>query len=99
GWHVPAVLPLGGWNDCPKPEVHVAMFESWGRRQGAEVMTVGGDVVEMRVGRPPRTRDEAIALAKEQYLYCTDIVDQGTETIDALAYGLRENPVWFFWWD
>jgi hypothetical protein len=98
-WHVPAHLNFGDWNDCPKPEEHVAIFEYWYRRHEAEVMTVTHDVVEMRVGRPPRSREEAIALAMEQYRYCGDIVDQGTETIDQLAASLLGSPVWYFWWD
>jgi hypothetical protein len=60
---------------------------------------IAGDVVEMAVARPPRTRDEAIALAKEQYAYSPDIVDQGTETIDVLAAEIIGQPRWFFWWD
>lgn len=99
GPHVPAHLNFGGWNDCPGPEEHVAIFEFWHRRHEAEVMTITHDVVEMRVGRPPRSREEAIALAMQQYRYCGDIVDQGTETIDRLAAGLLGSPVWYFWWD
>jgi hypothetical protein len=98
-WHVPALLGFGGWNACPAPEEHAAVWKSWGGRYEAEVMTITHDVVEMRVGRPPQTRDEAIALAKEQYIYCSDIVDQETETIDRLAAGLLESLVWSFWWD
>ncbi|WP_414650247.1 DUF4253 domain-containing protein, partial [Duganella sp.] len=34
-----------------------------------------------------------------QYLYCADIVDQGTESIEALAATLLNARVWYFWWD
>ena len=56
-------------------------------------------VIEMAVTRPPQTREEAITLATEQYFYCSDIVDQGTETIDRLAAEILAQPRWFFWWD
>jgi hypothetical protein len=35
----------------------------------------------------------------EHYAYAPDIVDQGTETIDALAAGLLGGTAWYFWWD
>ncbi len=38
---------------------------------------MSSDVIEMRVARPPRTRDYAMALAQEQYAYSEDIVHQG----------------------
>jgi hypothetical protein len=98
-WHVPAILGFGGWNACPAPEEHAAVWKSWGERHDAEVMTITHDVVEMRVGRPLGNREAALALALEQYLYCPDIVEQGTETLERLAAGLLESPVWYFWWD
>lgn len=42
---------------------------------------------------------KAIELAKQQYEFCIDIVEQGRETIDALAIGLCQCNQWFFWWD
>jgi hypothetical protein len=38
-------------------------------------------------------------LAQAQYVYCPDIVDQGVESIEALAATLLGDPRWFFWWD
>jgi Domain of unknown function (DUF4253) len=37
--------------------------------------------------------------ALEQYVYCADIVRQGSDSIEVLAAGLVEAPVWYFWWD
>jgi hypothetical protein len=98
-WEVPAVVGFGGWNDCPPAEVHVALWQYWHGRYGAELMTLTADVVEMSVARPPRSREEAFELAEEKFLYCQDIVVQGTETLDGLACGDLGSPVWFFWWD
>jgi hypothetical protein len=98
-WRVPCLLKFGGWNECPFAEEHAAMFRRWQEKYGARVITVTGDTIEMMVDRPPTTRDEALELAREQYLYCADIVQQGTETIEALAATLLDGPVWFFWWD
>lgn len=96
---IPAILGWGEWNACPAPEQHVAMMRRWSERYGAQVMGVSSDVIEMTVASPPRTRDEAMRLAGEQFAYCEDIVTQGTGTISALAATLLDAPVWFFWWD
>jgi len=98
-WEVPAHLLYGGWNDCPMPEEHTAVFKYWHENYGAEVFSIAGDVVEMHVTRPPKTRGEAMDLAREQFIYCSDIVHQGTRTIHALADEIIDSSGWFFWWD
>ena len=100
-WHAPAVLNLGGWNECPPPHEHVAILRHWHERYGAEVvrLTDSEGLLEMAVSKPPRKRADALALAREQFLYCPDIVEQGCETIEALAAGLLRGEAWYFWWD
>ena len=96
---LPANLPWGGWNDCPMPEYHVAALRSWRDRYGAELVGVSGDVMNLRVARKPATREEALDLAREQHIYCNDIVDQGMQSISALAASLMVSGWWYFWWD
>jgi hypothetical protein len=100
-WQVPAILKLGNWNACPPPHEHVAVMRYWHKQYGAEVVRVSDreGIVEMAVERPPTTRAKALALAKEQYLYCGDIVTQGKNSIDALAADLLDGERWYFWWD
>jgi hypothetical protein len=98
-WEVPAVLNTGGWNECPVPEVHVCLMKRWHELYGAEVVGISRDIIEMYVARPPRDKEAALALAKEQYLYCPDIVDQGTGTLENLAAALLGGTSWYFWWD
>lgn len=98
-WMVPCHLRIGDWNGCPPAYVHAAMFKRWYERYGATVATIADDIIEMQVERPPTTRDEAMLLAREQYLYCPDIVEQGTETLEVLAASLLDGKLWFFWWD
>jgi len=98
-WMVPCYLRIGGWNECPSAEEHAAIFRYWGEKYGARVVCITSDVIEMTVARPPTTTEDALALAKEQFLYCADIVHQGTESIEVLAATLLNAPVWFFWWD
>lgn len=98
-WQVPAHLRLGGWNDCPETRFHVALHKRWHERYGADIACVTSDVIECTVARPPSSREEALALAREQFLYCTDIVNQGVETIENLAAVLMKSRNWYFWWD
>ncbi len=74
-------------------------MKHWHERFGAEVVGMTSSVVEMAVARPPRDRDAALALAKQHYDYCGDIVDQGVGSIEALAAGLLDGTVRYFWWD
>ena len=98
-WEVPAYLFTGGWNACPEASIHCAVAKYWFEKYGAEIMSATHDVLEMSVMRPPTSRNDAIALARQQYDYCEDIVDQGTETILGLASVLYYGKAWFFWWD
>jgi len=65
----------------------------------AELVGLSHDVMNVRVQRRPRTREAALELAREQYVYCSDIVDQGVQTLSALAAVLMESDWWYFWWD
>lgn len=98
-WAVPAYLKLGGWNECPNPEVHLALMKKWEQEYGAKVACVSSDVIEFTVEQPPRTKEDAMKLAEEQFIYCADIVHQGVETIENLAATLMVSKVWYFWWD
>jgi Domain of unknown function (DUF4253) len=99
GWEIPAHLNLGGWNECPEAAAHVRLMKRWSEEYGAELVGVNGDTVEMLAHRPPQTREDALRLAGEQFLYCEDIVIQGTQTLETLAAGLLGNKIWFFWGD
>lgn len=57
------------------------------------------DVVEMLVECPPSKKIDVLKIAKQQYLYCQDIVGQGSHTLEVLAAGLLGATSWFFWWD
>jgi hypothetical protein len=98
-WHIPALFKYGGWNDCPEPEAQCAIWKYWQEKYGAKIVGISHDIIEAHVENPPKTPDEAMQLAMEQYLYCTDIVDQGVETVSNLAHLLLQQKVWYFWWD
>jgi hypothetical protein len=77
----------------------VAVHKRWSDRYGSRIACASGDVIECTVARPPASRGEALALAREQFLYAPDIVHQGAETIEELAATLLGGRTWYFWWD
>lgn len=98
-WEVPAFLRWGGWNACPPPEYHVAALRRWHVAFGAELVAISADRMDLRVERPPVRHDQALAVVREIYRYCPDIVDQGTETICSLAATMVSDHWWNLWWD
>lgn len=98
-WQAFTHLNWGGWNDCPSSIEHGALHRHWQGEWGAEVVSITDSVVQCIVSRPPSNRDAALRLAREQYAYCYDIVEQGTGSIAALAAGLVDSNYWYFWWD
>lgn len=98
-WHVAAVLRWGGSNDAIEPAEHTALHKYWHTEYGAEPVVASMDTWEFRVAKPPQTRAAAMELAREQYIYCPDIVDQGCGTVTGLASQLIDSLRWYFWWD
>jgi len=98
-WQVPAYLRWGDWNACPPPEYHVAALRHWHDAYGAELVGISGDTMDLMVKYPPTSKEEALAVAKDIYWYCPDDVDQGTETLAALAGSMVMRHNWQFWWD
>jgi hypothetical protein len=99
GWEVPAFLRWGDWNACPPPEYHVAALRAWHGGFAADLVGMNADTLNLRAASRPKNRDSAIRLAREQYGYCPDIIDQGVGTVSALAATLMSSEWWYFWWD
>jgi hypothetical protein len=98
-WEAPAFIGMGGWNACPDAAVLTAFSKRWQERYGAEVVSITHDVMEFSVTKPPVTKESAVELAKEQYIFCPDIVDQGVVDVSTLAATLLNSKYWYFWWD
>jgi len=98
-WEAFAALGYGGWNECPEPHIHVAIHAYWREKHLSSPIAITDCVVECMAGRPPDDKGPALALAREQYAYCPDIVDQGTEKISLLGASILKSPRWYFWWD
>jgi len=63
----------------------------------AYVLTgIGFDFLSGRFKAKPKNATE---LANRMYEFCSDIVDQGTVTVEALAAWLKKSGEFHFWWD
>jgi len=98
-WEAPAYIGMGGWNACPYSAVLTAFAKRWHERYGAEIVSITHDVMEFTVTKPPTSKEAALELAKEQYIFCSDIVDQGVGDVSTLAATLLNSRYWYFWWD
>jgi hypothetical protein len=98
-YEVPAYLEFGGWNDCPAPGLQVAVLREWHKEYNARPACITGDVLECVLVNRPQTEAESMKLAADQWIFCEDIVAQGTQTVRKLAMEIWRSPTWFFWWD
>ena len=98
-WKVFAWIPFGGWNECPDPVDMIAVCKYWYEKFGAFPAIIKSDILEMYVPEPVNNIETAFDVAKEQYGFCNDTVDQGTGTIKSLAETLVDSKIWCFWWD
>ena len=97
-WEVFAFLPFGGWNECPETLELMSVSKYWYEQYGAVLSAMSADELEFII-EAPVSMEAAVRLAKEQYLFCPDIVDQGVGTTGALANSIYRSVYWYFWWD
>jgi hypothetical protein len=97
---LPAAL---GWTGAAGqgvgPAVHAAVLHRWAERFDSEPVALTADTLELVVGDPPRDADEALAVAREQFAYCPDVVTRGTGRLWDLAGTQVVSSSWYFWWD
>lgn len=98
-WEVFAYLPFGGWNDCPDTLELMSVAKYWHDKYNAVPVVISADTVEFNNNYKIKDNEEAIELAKEMYLFCNDIVEQGVGTIEDLSKLIMKSSVWYFWWD
>jgi hypothetical protein len=68
------------------------------QRHPFTVYGAGIDFVEGRFAEAPHGA-EAMRLARQMYRFSPDIVDQGTDTVPALAHELEQSGTLYLWWD
>jgi uncharacterized protein DUF4253 len=90
------LMGTNGWNYDIGPDSIVAWLKALEGDHPFVLTGMGFDWVE---GRFRSAIGDADALARRFYAFCPDVVDQGTETVDALAQELGESQRLYCWWD
>lgn len=97
-WEVFAWLPFGGWNECPTPDIMMAVGKYWYERYGAVPATISHSILEF-TALPVSDRKKAFRLALEHMAFCSDCIFQGDLTVGRRADSLSKSSLWYFWWD
>jgi hypothetical protein len=90
------LMGTNGWNYGVGPDSIIAWLRALERDHPFVLTGMGFDWVEGRFRAPIRDAD---ALARHFYAFCPDIVDQGTETVEALDRELVQSQRLYCWWD
>ena len=89
------VMGTNGVNLDVSPDSILRQLDRWDARFGLRLLGAGFDWVDFELLRPPR---DMHALAREIDAFCPDVVDQGTETVGALAEEMRRTRTLYCWW-
>ncbi|WP_017812800.1 DUF4253 domain-containing protein [Paenibacillus shenyangensis] len=97
-YHAPLIIPMGGFNECPLPTLQSAVFREWQQQYGAIPIAVNDSTWILRAQRRPQTDEQALELAKQHMLFCNYVLED-FETIGSYAGYLKQQDIWYFWWD
>ncbi len=97
-YEAPVIIPMGGYNECPMPEVQTAIFREWQRQYGAYPIAVSESTWIVRADRRPQTDADALAIARQHVLFCPYVLES-FDTIGEYASYLQQQDIWYFWWD
>jgi hypothetical protein len=89
-------MGTNGWNYDISPDMIIARLKQWDAGFGLVLRGVAFDWVEAEFKTHPQ---DMLAFAKEVYEFCPDVVEQGTETVEALAEEMTRSNVLYLWWD
>ncbi|MCF8254131.1 MAG: DUF4253 domain-containing protein [Bacteroidia bacterium] len=74
----------------------IERYKKWDNEFGIIPIGIGPDFCECKI----KNRNiDFKKLAQEVYEFCPDVVDQGTETVDALEEEMKRTGTIYLWWD
>jgi hypothetical protein len=94
-----AFLKFGGWNHCPLPAEHVAVFRHWAQTYDCRFYQLTDNTLHCTVGNPPDTKEAALDLAWQHFFYCPDLLNEDYASISELASRLKDGRSWSFRWE
>ncbi|MEZ4776929.1 MAG: DUF4253 domain-containing protein [Bacteroidia bacterium] len=74
----------------------IEKYKKWDNTFGIIPISIGFDFCECQI---KNTDIDYKALAQEVYEFCPDVVDQGTETVEALEAEIKRTGRIYLWWD
>jgi hypothetical protein len=91
-----AVVRTDGINyDLEHAQV-LARYREWADRFGLSLVGAGQDWLEAEFSSQP---SDWLAVAREVYEFCPDVVEQGTNDVETLAQEMRSTNTLYLWWD
>lgn len=74
----------------------ISIIKTFDKKYSLELIGASGDWCEFIIHKEPISW---IQFAKEVYKVCPDVVDQGADTVEALAAEMKRTKRLYFWWD
>jgi len=74
----------------------ISIIKNFDKKYSLELIGASGDWCEFIIHSEPKNWKQ---FAEEVYKVCPDVVDQGTETVQALAEEMKKTKRLYFWWD
>jgi len=74
----------------------ITKLKEYDERFGIDITHAVTDTIIFRLKHMP---EDMTGFANDLYKFCPDIVDQGTQTVGALATEIRGSRTAFLWWD
>lgn len=90
------IKQTNGWNYDLGPDDIISKIVEWSSRYPLTILGADFDWVEILFDDVPVDITE---FANEVYEFCPDVVDQGTETLEALIESVKDSGILFLWWD
>lgn len=74
----------------------IQKYRKWDNEFGVTPIGIGFDFCECLI---IKKNIDFKKLADEVYEFCPDVVDQGTDTVEALAEEMKRTGTIYLWWD
>ncbi len=74
----------------------ISIIKTFDKKYALELIGASGDWCEFIIHNDPK---DWAQFAKEVYGVCPDVVDQGAETVEALAEEMQKTKRLYLWWD
>jgi hypothetical protein len=98
GWEVPALLAwAGAESDGIDGGQHLSVLHFWHEQNGADLVSLGLERMELLAANPPADARSAFGLAVQHYAYCPELMDNLVPAMGALAATLFGRH-WLFDW-